>query len=182
MDNEKTITLDNVTMHRAVDGTVTIALKKGRGCVNTGLLIATTIITLLGGVMTVNGVIQFLKPEGRFDPGVAIFGLLITLMFGIYAFYLYLKVRFAQKKEPITITPISNVIKIGDSTIPFNDIADISVEEIPSVIEGAGVGIFRLALSNGKIVEIGRVTTEAQKLDQRKAEVIAFLKVALQKS
>ena len=132
MNEEKTIKLDNVTMHRAADGTVTIVPKAGGGCVNTGLLIATAIIALLGVVMTVSGMIQLFNPGSESNSGVAVFGLFVTAMFGGFAYYLYLKMRYGQKKEPITITPILNVIKIGDRTIPFNDVVNISAEEIPA--------------------------------------------------
>lgn len=185
MNNEKTITLDNVTMHRLADGTIIITVKKGRGCVTAGLMSSTAIVALLGGIATItNGVIPFFKPEGKYDSGVALFGFFVVLMFGGYAYYLYLKMRLGQKKEPITITPTLDVIKIGDRTIPFNDVADISAVEAPSImLEGAVTLMFLLALSDGNVLELGRVVVEkGSKSDQRKAETLSFLKQAIQRS
>ena len=182
MNSEKTINLDNVTMHRALDGTVTISPKQGSGCVNIGLLIATAIVALLAGVVMVNGVIQSIKPGGGSEPGVILFGLIVTFMFGGYAYYLYSKMHSGQKQAPLAVSPILNVIRTGDRTIPFNEIADVSAEGAPAIIEGAGVAKFQFVLSNGTTLYLGQVTTDTEKLDQRKAEIITFLKIVIKQT
>jgi len=194
MSNEKTVRLDNVTMHREADGTLTINPKAGGGCVNIGLLIATVIVTFGGLAASINGVFQLFNPESESNPGIIVFGLFACVMFGSYALYLYSKMPSRQRQEQITISPILNIVKIGDRVIPFGDIADISThnQSIKSrvgdfAIRGMKMNRigninFMLVLLNGDMLELGRLAVDKRNFDQREAEIIAFLKVALKKN
>lgn len=186
INNKKTIKLDNTTFHRAADGTITITPKKGGGCVNIGLLIATVIVTLGGLAASINGVIQLFNPESESNPGIIVFGLFACVMFGSYALYLYSKMRSGQQQEQITIPPILNVVKIGDREIKFNDITDIAVEENPVPMMDEVVAIeFFFTLASGEKMELGRITIDGQKtekIQKIEAEVITFLKIATKKN
>lgn len=183
MNADRTIKLDNVTVHRAEDGTVTIAPRTGGGCLYIGLLITTAILALWGLVATINGVIQIFTGKVDSDYSMALFGLIMTMMFGGFAYYAYNKMRYGQKKESITVTPILNVVKMGGSTIPFSDIAEVSAVESPSImLDGAVNLMFLLTLSDGNVLELGRVVVEkGGKSDQRKADILDILKQAIKR-
>jgi len=183
MDNDIKIKLDNVTIYHAADGTITITTNKGGGCVTMGLLIATALVAVGGGVLTVMGVIQMFNPNAEVNVGGVIFGLFMSLMFGIFAYYLYKRMHAGQATKEISISPIINVVKIGDRVIPFNDIVDIATREAPiPLMEGMVAIQFGFALTNGDIVELGRKAMESgktEKVEQFRTEVESLLKGAI---
>src|SRR5258708_5632556 len=120
--DSRTIVLDNATIQRTADGTLTINPKESNGCANTGLLIANAIVTLGGLAASINGIIQLFNPESESNLGVIRFGLFVSAMFGSYTLYLYSKMSSRQQQEKIIISPILNVVKIGDRDIPFAEV------------------------------------------------------------
>jgi hypothetical protein len=194
MDNKITFQLDNVTIQREADGIITITPKAGGSCVSIGLLIGCILATLMGIAWVVSGIFQLFHPTMDSNPGTILFGLFATAMFGSYALYLFIKMLSGQQQEQIIISPILNLVKIGNREIPFSDIVEVATHHrsIKSHIgdlairaaEMNGIGNlrFQLILSNGDTVEIGEVAVNKSKLDERETEIITLLKKAIKRN
>lgn len=194
MDNKITLQLDNVTIQRAADGIITITPKAGGSCVSTILLIGCILATLIGIAWVVSGIFQLFHPTMDSNPGTILFGLFATAMFGSYALYLSLKLLSGQQQEQIIISPISNVVKIGNRKIPFSDIVEVSTNyqsikshigdlAIPAVkMNGISNINFMLVLANGEAVELGTLATEEGKLNEREIEVKTLLIETIRRS
>ena len=172
-----TFQLDDVTIQREADGTVTIQSKKGGGCITIGLLITTALITLCGGAMAVEGVLQLFDPQSESAFQLIVFGLFVSVMFGSFAYFQFNKTRAGLKRAPVIISPITNTIKIGERVIPFSEVADVLADANPSGVfkmKGVAVARFGLELTKGEIVELGSLAAEKNNIDQRESEILEF--------
>ena len=185
MNAETKIKLDNATIQRTADGTVTITPKKGAGCVNIGLLVVTALVAVGTGVGVFMGALQLIR-RNEVNVGGLLFGVVVTVMFGGYAYYLYRRMRAGKETKDITISPIILAVKIGERVIPFNDIVDIATREAPIPVMEDMVAIqFGFALTNDEIVELGQKAMDATKpeqIEKLKTETLAVLKGAIKRN
>ncbi len=186
MDGEIRIKLDDATILQATDGTVTFTPRKAGGCVTMGLLIVTALVAAGGIALTVTGIIQLVKHKAEVNGGGVIFGFFMAAMFSLFAYYLYRKMRARRDLKEISISPIINVVKVGDRVIPFNDIVDIATKVGPiPILEGAVAIQFGLALKNSEIVVLGNKAMDAkspEKIEKLKTETLTLLKNAIRRN
>jgi hypothetical protein len=178
MDNEMKIKLDNATLSRGADGEITIS-KRG-SCLTIGLLLGTAIVTLFGIFLTVGGVVQLFNNAG---PGILLFGLFMTAMFGFFTRYLFSNARRGQ----ITVVPVLNVVKIGNREIPFRDVAtvDMTASPIPFMKKGVVSVKLLFTLTTGETIELGRIAMEeakTEKIEKLKTEFTTLLLGTIRKN